>query len=198
MRSGRFNKHWRTRDTRGKIVRAMRKLFRVLVPSLVTSVFLSVTALSQVAWRQYSYPEDNFVLSSPSQPALAKQTTQTALGPMENRTYLVQLGTNIGFMISASDFKQGKPVSVKAVLESAKKGAADNSKSTISKERDVIVDGNTGVEFVLENQAFHSLVRCFFVDGKLLTIMAIAPADKAIPPEADRLFAGFHLVKKPA
>jgi hypothetical protein len=161
------------------------------------SVFFTF-AYGQAGWKEYSFPDDGFAISAPSEPIFEKDTTQTPIGPLESHTYQVPLGAGGGFMVSAAEFKQGEAVPVRELLQAAKNGAAANSKSTASKERDVSLEGNLGLEFELGNEVFHSRVRVFYVHGKLLTVMAAAPAATAIPPEADRLFNSLRLIRKAA
>jgi hypothetical protein len=159
---------------------------------------MSVSALAQDGWKEYPFPEDGFSISAPAKPAFAKESTETAIGPLEQHTYQVQLGADSGLMINTTDFKQGDSLPLKKLLEAGMNGAAENSKSTASKEKDVSLEGNAGIEFELANETFHARVQLFFVNGKMLTVMAAAPAAKPIPAEADRFFSSLKLIKKPA
>jgi hypothetical protein len=163
---------------------------------LIVCTLSVLNAVSQVNWREYSYPDDGFSFAAPAAPVFEKSTTPTAVGPIEQHTYSLQLGPNAAFMVSTGDFNEKGSVSVKDLLEGAKKGAAERSNGAISKERDVTLEGNAGIEFELANAAFHSRVRCFFINKKLLTMMAVASTDKPIPAEADRFFDSFRLIKK--
>lgn len=160
-------------------------------------LLVSVFASAQTAWKEYSFLDDGFSIEAPAKPSFEKVNTTTALGPIEQHTYQIPLGVDTGFMISASPLK-GDSVELRKLLAAAKNGAASNSKSTASKEKDVFLDGKLGIEFVLENETFHSRVRVFYIEGKLLTMMAIAPSAKAIPEETDRFFSSLRLLKKPS
>ena len=182
----------------------MRNRFaHVLVWLFLSSVLFAAPALQQQnsnskdEWKEYSYESDGFAVSAPAEPVLNKQSQSTAAGNVEVHNYAIELGNNSGVMISSTQFPtaQGDP---KTMVQAAKNGAVNTMNAKITSEKEITLDGNPGVQFDAENANFHVHSRMYVVKGRLLTLLAVAPADGKIPPTADRVFDSFKLKEPPA
>jgi hypothetical protein len=161
---------------------------------LASCGLLAVPALQQIEWREYSYPDDGFAVSAPGKPVLQTQNTDTAVGMVEAHNYIVDLGNDSGLAINATNMKQAEGIDVRMVLEAAKKGIAEQTNGKITSEKDVSLNGNLGLEFELQNDAYHIRARYFFFKGRLLALLAMAPGKRPIPSEADRFFNSLRML----
>jgi len=146
-------------------------------------------------WQQYSYAADGFAISAPAQPAFTRQNKDTATGPVEMHNYAIELGNNSGVMISTAQFQGQGNASTKAVLQKAKEGAIAAVNARLTSEHEITLQGVPGLEFEAANDQFHTRVRMYFVNARLITMMAIAPLGTDIPAGAARVFSSFKILK---
>jgi hypothetical protein len=176
------------------------RLARVLVWLFLTSVVCALPAMQQNPkdeWKEYPYAGDGFSVSAPAEPVLTKQNKDTTAGPVEVHNYAIELGNNSGVMISSTQFQnvQGDP---KALVQGAKTGAIGAMNAKITSEKEITIDGYPGIQFDAESENFHIRSRMYMIKGRLLTLLAIAPADSKIPAAADRVFDSLKLKEPPA
>ena|SRR5579864_3806144 len=166
---------------------------------VVIAAFLAAIPLQaqtgQGPWKEYSYPGDGFSLSSPTEPVFAKQDKPTATGNVEMHNYTIDMGGNSGVMISSAEIAGADTISPKTVLQGAKNGAIQTVNARLTSEKEITLDGNPGLQFEAENDAFHVRARMYIVKARLITVLEIAPQSTAIPADAERLCNSIRLAK---
>lgn len=170
------------------------RLFLVVCLSFVL-VAAAPGQTPQGQWQQYSYAADGFAISAPAQPAFTKQNKDTVTGPVEMHNYTIELGSNSGVMISTAQFKDQGNASTKVVLQKAKEGAVAAVNAKLTSEHEITLQGVPGIEFEAANSQFHTRVRMYLVNARLITMMAIAPLGTELPAGADRVFGSFKILK---
>lgn len=172
-----------------------QRLSRSLVLLFFISSLFAAPAFQQNSkddWKEYAYESDGFAVSAPAEPAFTKQSKDTGAGTVEVHNYAIELGSNSGVMISSAQFAnvQGDP---KELLQNAKTGAVEAMQAKITSEKAITLQDFPGIEFVAENVNFHVRSRMYMVKGRLLTLLAIAPANDKLPPTADRVLDSFKI-----
>src|SRR5215813_7058320 len=153
---------------------------------------------TQKDWKEYAYNGDGFAVSAPSEPVMTKQEKETPTGNVEVHNYAIELGNNSGVMLSSAEIKGAEGVDPKLLLQNAKTGAVTAMNAKITTEKEITLETNPGVQFEAESENFHVRARMYMIKGKLLTLLAVAPATTAIPANADRIFASLKLLKPAA
>jgi hypothetical protein len=171
----------------------MKKYF----PSAMLLTLLACAVLAASAqrdWKEYVYAGDGFAISAPLQPAFAKETKDTGIGPVEAHNYTMDLGNETSVGINVTDFKIGQGIDAKLILEATKAGIAGSLNGKIVSEKEVSLGSAPGIQFDLETDANHMRFRYFFIEGKLFALISAAPRAKSFAPETDRIFNSFRLV----
>jgi len=159
-------------------------------------VLAAAAAVSQSAeWKQYVYPNDGFAISAPAKPQAQDQSTDTATGRLQSHTYAIELGGDSGFMVSVTDFGKGPNINAKAMLQAARDGSLKSTNSKLISEKEISLEGNPGLEFDFEAPAHHGRARYYIFQGRLLTLMSIAPAGKPLSLDTARIFNSLRFLK---
>ncbi|HEY6971597.1 MAG TPA: hypothetical protein VJA94_20470 [Candidatus Angelobacter sp.] len=168
----------------------------LLICLAVTGLFTSPLLAQNTAggWKEYSYSADGFAVSAPAAPAFTRQDQPTGTGPVETHNYAIELGHNSGVMISAAQVQSMKSDSVKTNLQNAKEGAIRAVNGKLISEHEITLQGIPGIEFEAANDQFHTRVRMYLLNKRLITMMMIAPREAAYAAGADRVFASFKLL----
>lgn len=145
-------------------------------------------------WEEYVYNADGFAVSSPSEPKVEKGTEQTASGPIEMRTYTVELGDDLVLMWAVSDFSRFGIPDVKKFFQAGESGAVKRVDGKLASEHEISMDGNPGVEFEVEAKGFHLRYRYYLVKGKTIMVGTVAPVGKPFSPDAERFFGSLRLL----
>src|SRR5579864_2107742 len=166
--------------------------------SVAGALASAIAAHAQAApgeWKQYSYPSDSFSVSSPTEPVFTRQDKPTATGTVEMHNYTIEMGNNSGVMISSAQISGADTVSPQTLLQGAKNGAIQTVNARLTSEKEITLDGNPGLQFEAENDAFHVRARMYIVKARLITVLEIAPQSTAIPADAERLCNSIRLAK---
>src|SRR5262249_25079028 len=94
-------------------------------------------------WQQYSYAEDRFSISAPSNPDF-KNVPQ---GHMENHNYTINLDGNRSVLISFTDTKQRDKLQAKPALSAGRDAFAKNLNLKIAWEKEITLGAYSGIEF---------------------------------------------------
>ena len=165
-----------------------RNIFAVLA-------FLAVAALGQKPdWKDYAYPEDGFTISSPFKPTFEKKPIDTDLGKMEMHTYLVDIGTLGDLGLSVNDIRKFGDLPARELLQAAKNGSVTQVKGMLISEKEISLEGAPGIEYEMETAGDHSLMRCYYVNGRTITL--VSEAKKGIPlfSGTERLFSSLRFI----
>ena len=174
----------------------MRKNSASLLFCLIIAATLAAAAqAAQNEWQQYSYASDGFAVSAPSQPEFSKQDKPTQAGNVEVHYYAIDLGGNSGVMISTGQFQAQETAPPKTTLQKAKENAIATANAKVTSEHEITLQNFPGLEFEAANDQFHTRVRMYLVNARLITMMAIAPKDTELPAGAEHVFSSFKILK---
>jgi len=137
--------------------------------------FGSTLTAQTAEWKSYSYPADGFSASFPSQPDLQKRDVPTDAGSFQLRSYIAQEGS-VAMFVGVCDY--GAAVTGKdpdALLQGAKNGALQNSKSHLLSEQKITLGVYHGVEFEAESDAAHFSARVYIVGTTLYQTLVVYP-----------------------
>jgi hypothetical protein len=156
------------------------------------SAVASPTALT-LDWKPYPYPADGFSASFPSQPKVQKQDILTDSGKVEMRTYDSDQGS-AEFIAAVCDYgptAQGKDPDT--LIANAEKGAVNNLKAHLVREKSVSLGTIRGVEFEADSDTAHVAARIYLV-GSVLYQMIVASPLNARPDDTSRFLESFQLL----
>ena len=168
----------------------------VILIGLVAAVPLHAQTAPGV-WKQYSYPNDGFAISSPLQPSFTTQSKPTDAGNVEMHIYTFNLSSNGAVMIIASEIKGLENLSAKERLQKAKQGALAAGNATLTTEKEITLAGYHGLQYEATGQNnLHVRGRMYIVKNKLLQLMEISPLNVAFPADAERVCTSLKLVSQ--
>jgi hypothetical protein len=184
--------------------RVVNRCIAVAVSTLCFAALLTAQASSApapaapsaqtVEWKTYSYPEDGFSVSFPSQPQLKKSSLDTKTGEIEVRTYLVILQP--AWVVAVIDYgEQAANADPDTLLELGKQGALSSSSAHLLSEKKITLDGHHGLQFEAESSVAHFSSRIYLVGGTLYQTMVVSdPSDKSA--ETARFLDSFQLIAR--
>jgi hypothetical protein len=146
-------------------------------------------------WKTFSYPADGFTASWPSEPAMSRQNVPTDTGTFELRSYLVD-NDPVGMMVGVCDYgaaAAGRDPD--SVLQGARNGALQNTKTNLLRERKIALGENHGVEFESENDTLHLTVRVYLVGTRLYQVLVGYPISTPFK-DAARFLDSFQLIPR--
>jgi len=171
-----------------------KRLASVLVCWLLAGSLSAGALVQPQDWKQYSYPNDGFALSSPSKPVIVEEKSETASGTIEIHNYLIDLGNNSAVKVSSVNLPP-MDMPAKELLQAGKAGAVESMNATISSEKEITLDGNPGLEFEAKADTVRVRARVYMVKTRLLTLLAKAPSGAPFPAEVSRIFDSVKLIK---
>lgn len=139
------------------------------------ALFAAAAAAQTADWKTYSYPADGFSASYPSAPEVQKRDVPTDAGSFELRSYIAQVGESALF-VGVCDY--GTQVAGKdpdVMLQGARNGALQNSKSHLVSEKKITLGIYHGIEFESESDAAHFSARIYMVGTTLYQTLVVAP-----------------------
>ena len=164
----------------------------------IASIVLMASALAAFGqipeWKQYEFPDDGFSISAASRPKLEKQMVETAAGQMEMRTYSLDVAVwAVGVIVN--DFSAFPNVPAKEMLQAAKNGSVQEVKGRLVSEKEIFLEGNSGIEYEIKTDSHHSICRIYYVKGRLITLISVAPLSMPYFPATDQFFNSLHFLK---
>jgi hypothetical protein len=146
-------------------------------------------------WKSYSYPADGFRASFPTAPSADRQNIDTAAGPVELRTYLVELDQAALFIGVADYGQKAASNDTGEVLEAAKDGALQNAGAHLTSEAKITLGAYPGLKFEAATDSAHLYARIYLVGTTLYQTLVIVPNGTQYP-DTNRFLDSFHLVTR--
>jgi hypothetical protein len=160
-------------------------------------MFALATPLSpqSAEWKPYTYPADGFQASFPALPEIQKKQVTTESGPLELRSYNVQLASAVLF-IGVCDYgaaAAGKDPN--AMLQGAKNGALLNSSSRLISEKAISLNGNPGLEYQARSDSALVTARIYMRGATIYQLIVVTPLGKPYS-DAARFLDSFQFVER--
>jgi hypothetical protein len=147
-------------------------------------------------WKEYSYADDGFAMTAPSQPSFEKQKQATASGNIEMRQYTLDLVGNVEVLMNVSDFPNANHAPPKEALEGAVNGSTQPPKAKKTSEKDIELQQVPGIEFEGESNGYHLLGRYYWKDNRLFSLLAVSPLGQPVPTDVLRVMDSLKFVSK--
>jgi len=147
----------------------------ILTLALLALVSALTLAAQTPEWKSYSYPADGFSASFPVQPELQKKDVPTDAGSFQLRSYIGVDGA-VAMFIGVCDYgAQAAGKDPDTLLQGAKNGALQNSKSHLLSEQKITLGIYHGVQFDAESDAAHFSARVYMVGTTLYQTLVVYP-----------------------
>jgi hypothetical protein len=174
-----------------------RSFARRLAVCVTLLSFAAALGAQTPAWKTYSYSEDGFSAAYPSEPSIDKKSVPTDAGSFELRSYIGTDG-NVAMFVGICDYGSktaGKDAD--ELLQGAKNGALENSKSHLLSETKTTFGIYHGLTFEAESDQAHFSARVYMVGSTLYQTLVVVPLGK---PYADtaRFLDSFQLIPRTA
>jgi hypothetical protein len=147
-------------------------------------------------WKEYSYADEGFSMTTPSKPSFEKQQQATASGNVGMRQYSVDLGSNTEVLMSVSDFPNANHATPKQALEGAVNGSTQPPKAKKTSEKDIELQQVPGIEFEGESSGYHLFGRYYWKNNRLFSLIAVSPLDQPVPADALRVMDSLKFLAK--
>lgn len=175
---------------------------RIALPrrALVCAALLTLAAAlsAQTAdWKLYPYAADGFQAAFPGLPEIQKKDVPTEAGPLELRSYTVQLGSTILYIGVCDYGAAAAGRTTEQMLEGAKNGALINSGARLKEEKSISLDGNPGVAFDAQSDSAQFTARIYLRGTTMYQTIVVTPLGKP-DPDAIRFFQSFEFIEKSA
>ncbi len=166
-----------------------------VMDSLRLMAFTPVLA-PKAEWKEYSYPDDGFAMTSPGPPAFEKEQKAEDSGNIELRMYSVDMVGGVEVLMSVSDFPNANHATPKEALQGAVNGSTAPPKAKKTSQKDIELQQVPGIEFEGENGDFHLLGRYYWKDNRLFSLLAVSPLGQPVPADALRMMDSLRFVTK--
>lgn len=166
----------------------------------VIAVSLAVLALALAAFAQ-TYPSEGFRATFPSTVTSTKQNITTKVGDVELRAYTAQTSDGTAFFVGVCDYTPadiaGWKGDINAELQGAKNGALENTKSHLTREKTITLQGYHGLEFESETDTLHFYARIYATDNGTTFYQTVVVYPINTPPNAAMTFLdSFELIPR--
>jgi hypothetical protein len=168
-------------------MRSTQSVFAILLILIASAG----AAFAQDAWSEYVYQDSFFAVSAPSKPVYASQDVSTKIGPVEYRTYTVDLGGDFALMAGYNDYKRSMPASA---LDGVVSGAVGTKKLVSRKSSPYF--SSPGTEIEVAAPTYHVRARFYLIGSRLYQLMCVAPPDQPFGAGCDRFVASFRTLTK--
>jgi hypothetical protein len=147
---------------------------RQLVISLALTAILTGPAAAQSTWQEYTYPDQQFAVSFPSQPTVTTMPFKAADGTTVMETmYSVRQNTGI-FQVAVIDFTNTGTDGAKAIDQAV---ASLGEKGDVKLNMQARVQRNYGRYLnIAGNDGSHTIAAVFFGSNRLYEIEGTVPA----------------------
>lgn len=145
-------------------------------------------------WKNYEYPNDGFAISAPFQPKLEKDLVDTAAGKLELHTYNIDTGLIWSLGVSVNDLSMFGDLPAKELLQAAKNGSLTEVKGKLISEKEISFNGAPGIEYEMATPDYHSLTRCYYVNGKTIALISTAKTGFPFFLNNDRFFSSIRFI----
>ncbi|HLF26060.1 MAG TPA: hypothetical protein VJG32_06980 [Anaerolineae bacterium] len=167
-------------------------------------LFTSIVALmlsgcgGPAEWKEFSSSAGGFAVSFPGQPQEETQSVPTAAGDIEMHLFTLDQG-NQGYVVGYFDLPESLLglTDAATLLQGAMEGAFGNVGGSIESQRDVTLNGFTGLEaggsFSYEGENGTMKARAYLVNERVFQVYAAGRTDTSGSADIDRFLDSFKL-----
>jgi hypothetical protein len=142
-------------------------------------------------WDEYKYKDAGFGISAPSLPI----PLPTLPDEPNTRAYGLKYPNRSEILFSMGPLDMFETLPDKEKLQKLKNLTVQGTSSKLISEKELTLDGNSGIEIEVESNHSHSRERFYIVNGKILSIQSSAPLDQPFVADTDRIFDSLRLLK---
>jgi hypothetical protein len=180
----------------------MKKLMTwLLLLCLILTLFIFVTPLRLRSedvhapqggkWKEYSFSNDGFAISSPSKPPMGVSKFANGL---ETHTYYVLVADGCGILVVYSPLSPDNMKSPEQILSDGRDGVAKRHNGKIVSETSKSLGGYPGLEYEVLEEKEHYHWLSYVANRKLYELLSYAPPEHAFLPETGRVFESFRFI----
>ncbi len=137
----------------------------------------AATEYNKSAWKEFSSAEGRFTVSMPGTATLTTQ--EEAVGPLKIPHAIYTLSTGAAsYFVSYGDLPASStdPALIKRSLDAGRDNAlAENPSNKLLSEKDIVLDGHAGREWLVSASPYVFKARAYYVKGRLYQLMLAAP-----------------------
>ena len=147
-------------------------------------------------WQEFSSAEGNFAVLMPGSPSYKKQSSSTAVGPIDMHLFSLDLAKDAVYMVMFSDYPDVvAQAPADKVLDGGRDGALANTKGKLIGEQSISLDGFPGREFTIEIPGKGMMkLRAFLVRQRLYQVMAVGTNERIDQEDTGKYLTSFRLL----
>jgi hypothetical protein len=175
----------------------MRKPF--FRPFLLSLLLVAACNTAAPKIEEFTSEAGDFTIQAPIALTENSQSVETAVGPVEIHTFTAE-DRNAAYVVAYSDYpaemvSQSDP---DALLSGSRDGAVQNVGGTLISEDKIEMDGNPGLELVIDAQTETGEeatvnARLFLFENRLYQVLVVVPKGEAESVDVDGFFESFKV-----
>jgi hypothetical protein len=167
--------------------------FRSAVICFALVAFAASAAGARDSWNEFSYLSDGFAVSGPSEPTQSKQSVDTAVGPVETRTWV---WPDPVLIVVVNDYPSLNNLTVAEILSNAAGGEVGKlDGGRITSKNPIVLQGVNGLECFMEGDAYAAHTRIYFQGHRMWQLIAISKIGQPADTQINRMFASFRFLQ---
>jgi hypothetical protein len=173
------------------------KAVQRLLAALAVSAAFSAGAAEQGDWRTITVEDGAFSVSMPGQPehdVMRDETPQ--LGKVEVHTIRLR-GTPTVYLVGYVAYASNVPMDARAELESNRDHFVQGVGGKVLEQRDIGLEGATGIEFTAESPAFQIKSRVYFRNNRSYQLIAAVKNGAQDAAAVERFLGSLQFSAKP-
>jgi hypothetical protein len=145
------------------------------------------------SWNEFSYLSDGFAVSGPSVPTQSKQSVDTAVGPVETRTWV---WPDPVLIVVVNDYPSLNNQTEADILSNAAGGEVGKLEGgRITSKTPIVLQGVNGLECFMDGDAYRAHTRIYFQGHRMWQLIAIGPIGQPVDAQINRMFASFRFLQ---
>lgn len=155
----------------------------------------TLLAVSAASAGEFTYAQDGFAITLPSQPTATTAMVNAGPSPIERHDYTLDMGNGARFVISATAIPGSEKADEAGTTRSAAEGAVKGGNGTNAIYSELMLGGHHGTAATFTANGKVVKNHYFLAGGRFFVLSAAAPANAAYPAAFDAALASFRLTQ---
>jgi hypothetical protein len=168
----------------------MKKQWLASLLALLSCCFVTACKKGD-GWEEYKYRDAGFAISSPLMPIPAPPSPDEP----NTKAYGIKYNNRSEILITAGPLDMWENLPDQEKLQRLKDLTVQGTSSKLLSEKEILLDGNPGIEMEIENINFHLRGRYYMVNGKVFALQSTAPPGEPFVTDTDRVFDSLRLLR---
>jgi len=142
-------------------------------------------------WDEYKYRDAGFAISAPFLPIPLPASPDEP----NSRAYGIKYANRSEILITAGPLDMFENLPDKEKLQRLKDLTVQGTSSKVISEKEISLDGHSGVEMEIESGGRHLRERYYLANGRIFAVQSSAPIGEPFVADTDRIFDSLRLLQ---